>query len=190
VKQSDLFDQLLVAFTPFQKWTPKATAAFIETMRNKLGDLNLYTQKMSGELAGHKLELRKRIDQLEKYRQDGVLSQAEFDAAVSVPFQQLEEKSVELSVDEATNLKDFQESIGIIQLFQKVYDFMKVDGFELEKIKMAKGVLSNPTLANRTLRYHYKKPLDVLLSLTERPIWWIRTRNLRFQVLSRVLWLL
>jgi hypothetical protein len=63
---------------------------------------------------------------------------------------------------------------------------MQLNGFELEKVRLAKLVLSNPTLSNKTMRYDYKKPLDDLFALTERPIWWRRREsNPRPQVIHR-----
>lgn len=47
----------------------------------------------------------------------------------------------------------------------------------LEKIKLDKMILSNPTLLDRTMRFTYKKPLDDLFALTDLPVWW--TRRLR-----------
>ena len=174
IEQRDLFSQLKQAFLPFNKWTPKAAQAFIENMHNKLQDLDLYTQKKSGEIAGQKMELKKRIEQLDQYRLQGILSQSEYDAAVSVPLKLLEEKSIEIAAHEAADIKTFQEGYRIIQLFQKAFDFMQMDGNELEKIQLARAVLSNCTLTNRTMGYSYKKPLDVLFPLTERPVWWRR----------------
>lgn len=170
--QEELFKQLSAAFTPFRKWTPKAVAAFIENMHSRLQDLDLYTQKRSGEIAGKKLELKKRVEQLDVYRQQGILSQSEYDAAVAVPMKLLAEQATEMQAYESADLKTFQEGCRIIQLFRKAYDFMQMDGNELEKIQLARAVLSNPTLANRTMQFSYKKPLDDLLALTDRPIWW------------------
>lgn len=173
VNQDDLFDQLSVAFTPFSRWTPKATQAFIENMHGRLKDLDLYTQKMSGELAAKKLELKDRISKLDQYRAQEILSEAEYEAAVSVSMKLLEEQTMEIQAYQSADLKTFQEGCRIIQLFQKAHDFMQMGGNELEKIQLARAVLSNPTLVNRTMQFSYKKPLDDLLALTERPIWWI-----------------
>jgi len=134
----------------------------------------LDTQKKSGELAGKKLELKKRIEQLDIYRQQGILSQSEYEAAVSVPVKLLEERTTEIQAYESADLKTFQEGCRIIQLFQKAFDFMQMDGNELEKIQLARAVLSNCTLTNRNMRYNYKKPLDDLFALTDRPVWWMR----------------
>ena len=184
VSQEDLFTQLTEAFQPFNKWTPKAAAAFIENMHNRLQDLDLYTQKKSGEIASQKMELKKRIEQLDQYKLQGILTPAEYDSAVAVPMKLLEEKSIEIAAHESADLKTFQEGCRIIQLFQKAHDFMQMDGNELEKIQLARAVLSNPTLADRTMRYFYKKPLDDLFALTERPVWWRRRElNPRPQVI-------
>ncbi len=184
VRQEDLFEQLATAFAPFGKWTPKATQAFIQTMHGRLQDLDLYTQKMTGELATARLEIKKRIEQLDKYHADGILSEAEHAAAVAVPKSALAAKTAEIQAYQSADLKTFEEGSRIIQLFHKAHNFMQLDANELEKIRLAKMVLSNPTLLDRTIRFSYQKPLDDLFQLTDLPVWWRRRElNPRPQVI-------
>ncbi len=170
IKQEDLFEQLALAFAPLGKWTPKATQSFIKTMHGRLQDLDLYTQKMTGELATARLELKKRIEQLDKFLADGILSEAEHAAAVAVPKSALAAKTLEIQAYQSADLKTFEEGSAIIQLFQKAHNFMQLAGNELEKIRLAKMILSNPTLLDRTMRFTYKKPLDDLFALTDLPV--------------------
>lgn len=118
------------------------------------------------------MELKKRIEILSGLKNDGKLSQSEFDAAVVVPMKLLEDNTVEIQSYQEADLATFQRGCNIIQLFQKAYDYMHIDGNELEKIKLIKAVLSNPKLKDRTIGYEYEKPLDVLLTLTTVPVWW------------------
>ena len=45
------------------------------------------------------------------------------------------------------------------------------DGFELEKARLLKAMLSNPTLKDGTVKFNYQKPFDELLILTESRKW-------------------
>lgn len=172
INQQDLFALIKDAFLPFRKWTPKATQAFIEATHASLGDLELYTQKMTGELAEARLELKTRIEALNILLGEGKLSKAEYAAAVAVPMTLLEDNTAEIQAHQQADLATFQKGVQVIQLFQKAYDYINLDGNELEKVKLIKAVLSNPKLKDRTIGYEYEKPLDVLLTLTTVPVWW------------------
>ncbi len=174
INQDDLFAVIKQAFEPFKKWTPKATKFFIDSIHSSLGDLDLYTQKMTGELAEARMELKKRIEVLAGLRSEGKLSQAEYDAAIVVPMKLLEDNSSEIQSYQEADLMTFQRGCQIIQLFQKAYEYMHLDGNELEKIKLIKAVLSNIRMKDRTIYFDYEKPLDVLLDLTAVPVWWRR----------------
>ncbi len=45
---------------------------------------------------------------------------------------------------------------------------------ELDKARIAKLVLSNPILKDRTIEFHYEKPFDVLVKLASNENWWRR----------------
>jgi site-specific DNA recombinase len=177
IEQTDLFALIKEAFEPFKKWTPKATKAFIEVIHASLGDLELYTQKMTGELAEARMELKKRIEILTVLKNEGKLSPTEYDGAVAVPLKLLEDNTVEIQAYQEADLATFKRGCTIIQLFQKAYDYIQLDGNELEKIKLIQAVLSNPKLKDRTIGYEYEKPLDVLLTLTTVPVWWRRRES-------------
>jgi site-specific DNA recombinase len=174
INQDDLFNVFKKAFEPFKKWTPKATKFFIESIHASLGDLELYTQKMTGELAVARMELKKRIEILSGLKNDSKLSQAEYDAAVAIPLKLLEDNSTEIQSYQEADLATFQKGCQIIQLFQKAYDYMHLDGNELDKVKLIKTVLSNIRMKDRTIYFNYEKPLDVLLDLPSVPVWWRR----------------
>lgn len=86
----------------------------------------------------------------------------------------LDEVKVEIDAHNEADHKTFREGFRVIELLVKVSNFMKLEGNQLEKIRLAKLVLSNPTLQGGTLRYSYEKPFDVLLDLTSNEIWWRR----------------
>lgn len=177
IPQNKLFEIVTEAFEPFAKWTPKAAEAFVKNIHEKLQDLDLYTQKMAGELAGQRLELKKRIEELDKYRESGVLSQDEYEAVVSIPKKLLEDKTLEIKAYQDADLKTFEEGCRVIKLFYKVRDFMKLDGNELEKVRLAKMVLSNCMIKDGNFCFSYEKPFDVLLELTGVPQWWRRRES-------------
>jgi hypothetical protein len=56
---------------------------------------------------------------------------------------------------------------------------MQLEGKELEKVRLAKMVLSNPTLKDGSFQFSYQKPFDVLIDLTGSPEWWPRANNRR-----------
>lgn len=174
INQEDLFTLVKEAFEPFKKWTPKATKFFLDTIHESLGNLELYTQKMTGELAEARMELKKRIEVLTELKTEGRLSQVEYEAAVAVPMKLLEDNLIEIQAYQGADLATFQRGCNIIQLFTKAYDYINLNGNELEKAKLIKAVLSNPKLKDRSIGYEYEKPLDVLLTLTTVPVWWRR----------------
>ena len=174
VNEDDLFQQLIYAFEPFTKWTPKATDAFLGLLEGQLDEVALFTGDLENKSAKARQDLQERIQKLGELKSQGLLSEKEFDAAVEVSNQLLRQQELETSAIKTTDLNSMKVSASLIQLFRKAYDFMHLSGFELEKVRLAKLVLSNSTLTNKTMRYDYKKPLDVLFALTERPIWWRR----------------
>src|SRR5690606_25901732 len=107
VPQEALFEQLTQAFKPFSRWTPGACRALTTNLHNRLQDLDLFTQKKSGEIAEQKIELKKRVEQLDQLRQQGLLSESEYEAAVLVPMKLLEEKNLEIEAYQSADLKTF-----------------------------------------------------------------------------------
>jgi hypothetical protein len=168
-------NQLVYAFEPFSKWTSKATDAFIRLLEGQVSKAALFTGELANRSSRTRQELDERIQKLARLQSQGVLSLDEFNAAVEVPKRLLKEEEMQMEQIQTKDLSTFKVCAEIIQLFRKAYEFMQLPGFELEKIRLAKLVLSNSTLTDKTMRYDYKKPLDVLFALTERPIWWTRT---------------
>ena len=172
--QEVLFQQITSAFEPFSRFTPKATSSFITALQDRMKDLELYTQKMTGELAEKRMKIKENILKLEQLHKEGVLNDGEFKELVELKSGALDEVKIEIDAHNEADHKTFKEGLRIIELFVKVYNFMSFEGNELEKVRLAKMVLSNPTLANRTIEFSYQKPFDVLLQLTSEKIWWTR----------------
>ena len=53
--------------------------------------------------------------------------------------------------------------LNLIELLQNARDYMNLDGFELEKARLLKAMLSNPTLKDKTIAFNYRKPFNDLL---------------------------
>lgn len=172
--QAELFSQLKKAFEPFSRFTPAATKSFVETLQTRMQDLELYTQKTTGELAEKRMKIKENILKLEQLRMDGLLTPKEFQELLTVKSAALDEVKIEIDAHNEADHRTFKEGLRIIELFVKVHNFMRLEGNELEKVRLAKMVLSNPTLANRTIEFSYQKPFDVLLQLTSEKIWWTR----------------
>lgn len=172
--QAELFKQISAAFEPFSRFTPAATRSFIDTLQTRMQDLELYTQKATGELAEKRMKIKENILKLEQLHQDGLLTAEEHQELLAVKSAALDEVKIEIDAHNEADHKTFKEGLRIIELFVKVYNFMNLEGNELEKVRLAKLVLSNQTLANRTIEYSYQKPFDVLLQLTSEKIWWPR----------------
>ena len=184
--QEALFQQITAAFEPFSRFTPKATNSFITALQDRMKDLELYTQKMTGDLAQRRMQIKENILKLEQLHKDGVLNAEEFKELMTLKSAALDEVKIEIDAHNEADHKTFKEGLRIIELFVRVYNFMTFEGNELEKIRLAKLVLSNPTLANRTIQFSYQKPFDVLLELTSNKIWWRRRElNPRPQVSSK-----
>jgi len=141
-----------------------------------LQDLDLYTQKMAGELAEKRMGIKESVQKLEKLHAQGILTDAEFEEVVEIKKSALEEVKIELDAYNEADHKTFKEGLRVIELFVKVYNFMKLSNNELDKARLVKIVLSNPTLKNRTIEYTYEKPFDVLLEMTSEKNWWCRIK--------------
>jgi len=172
--QEHLFEQITQAFDPFIRFSPKATEAFISSLEGRLEELELYTQKATGELAQQRLEIKENIFKLEQLHRDGVLNEKEFKEVMEIKTTALQEVKIEIDAHNEADHKTFKEGLRIIELLVKVHDFMNLEGQELERVRLAKLVLSNPILTNRTLQFSYQKPFDVLIELTTSKIWWSR----------------
>lgn len=178
--QDQLFEQITKAFDPFVRFTSKATEAFIEALSGRLHELDLYSQKATGELAAKRLQIKANILKLEQLHRDGLLSDKEFKEVMELKNTALEEVKIELNAINESDHKTFKEGLRIIELLVKLHGFMNLEGQKLEKVRLAKLVLSNPILTNRTLQYSYQKPFDVLIDLTSNKIWWtLRDSNPR-----------
>ena len=171
IRQEALMEAIAQAFIPFQKFTPKATEAFLKTMVRRLEDIDLYTQQEAGKLAQKRLEIRKKILEAARLHIAGTLSKEEYGEVLRLRELALNQVESEIDGYMSADRKTFEMGRRVIETFHKVYNFMTLKGNDLEKIELAKIELAKLFLEGKSLRYHYEKPFDVLVDLVEVPVW-------------------
>jgi hypothetical protein len=114
------------------------------------------------------------VAKLQKLYEKGLLSKDEYDAVMKLRSEGLQQVNINMACENEADLKLFEEGCRIIELLTKVRDFMTLSPNLLEKVRLAKLVLSNPKLLDGTLQFDYKKPFDDLIELVRVPGWWSR----------------
>ena len=172
ISEEQIDAALMQAFIPFSKFTAKATEAFLNSMEDRLTDLDVYTQVKTAEICKERAELKKEILELDRLYQKGKVSESIYCRIIAEKDALLGEKDIEITAHQAADIKTFEEGRRVIELFHSLYNFMHLSGNRLEKVRLAKSVLSNPILKDGSIQYTYQKPFDVLLDLTNLPAWW------------------
>jgi DNA invertase Pin-like site-specific DNA recombinase len=172
IPQQKIFEQIQMAFEPFAHFTPKATNQFITSLQGRLEELDVFTLKVTSELAVKRLEVKKSIDKLENLHRQGHLTKDELAEVMRIKTEALAEVKLEIDAYNEADHKTFQVGLRLIELFTTMRNYMKNPGNELDKARLAKLVLSNPTLKDGTIDYDYGKPFDVLINLTSEKNWW------------------
>ncbi len=179
-EQRELFRQFAVAFEPFARFTPKATAAFLKLIRERVKDISLYSVEAVNKLKAKQAELNQRLQEIEDLQQKGLLSSKELANLKAARDQEVEAAEVEIGAHIKADMRTLEVGLNIIELLKNARDFMHLDGFELEKARLLKAMLSNPTLEDGIIEFNYRKPFDDLLHLTGGRNWWslaIATQN-------------
>lgn len=172
VRQESILTQLKIAFEPFARLTMKATASFIEGVKEQIEQLDVYASERRQELVTEKATLEQRCEELRQLTQTGKLSEAEAGELLARKHQQLHERDVEIEAHTTASRKTFIAGLKVIELLGKSSQFMSLEGNELNKARLARMVLSNPILKDGNLEYHYEKPFDELVFLTSHRNWW------------------
>ena len=172
VRQETILQQLAVAFEPFSKLTLKATASFIEGVKEQIEQLDVYASERQQELVSEKAVLEQRCQELRLFADAGKLSEAEAGELLARKRQLLHEKEVEIEAHTSASRQTFVAGLKVIELLGKASQFMSLDGNELNKARLTRMVLSNPILKDGNLEYHYQKPFDDLVLLTRHRNWW------------------
>lgn len=171
-EQAKIHSQLVEAFRPFERFTPRATELFIEAMREQLGNMDAFSVKESDELMEARTALKADCAKLLARKAQGLLSDDECAALVSVKEDALEEIALEIGAHAKADLATYREGLKIIELFTKVSKFVEFGENLGEKAKLAKLVLSDLLLTDGKLRFAYQNPFDNLLKLSVSKGWW------------------
>jgi site-specific DNA recombinase len=177
VRQETIVQQLMSAFAPFSRLTPKATAAFIEGIKEQIGNLHIYSSEELVRLEEKKKSIEERSQDLQKMVGRKELTESECEEILGRSRKLLRGIEVEMEAHAKVSQQTFLSALGIIELMGKANTIMGLDGFELKKARFAKMVLSNPALKDGKLEYHYIKPFDDLVVLTGSRNWWRRRES-------------
>ena len=186
-EQRELFKQFAVAFEPFARFTPKATAAFVKLIRGRVKDISLYSMEAVNKLRAKQVELNQRLQEVEGLQRQGLLSSKELANLKEVRDREVKTTEVEIGAHIKADMRTMEVGLNIIELLKNARDFMWLEGFELEKARLLKAMLSNPTLKDGTVEFNYRKPFDDLLLLTGGHNWWAvvsKTQNSRSIIYS------
>lgn len=177
VRQEAILSQLVAAFEPFAKLTPKATAVFMEGLGNQLEGINLYASERLTELEQKKVSIENRCGDLQALVTQGSLSESEHEEILGQKRKMLRENEVEIEAHIKASRQTFVVGLRVIELIGKSSEFMAIGGNELNKARLVRMVLSNPILKDGKLEYHYQKPFDDLVVLTRHRNWWRRRES-------------
>jgi hypothetical protein len=93
----------------------------------------------------------------ERLHGDGVLSDQEFAEVKAIRERALQENKVEIVAYQEADLKTCQQGLRVIELLGRLPKYMSLVGNSLEMVRLAKKVLMNPILQDRTFRTDYPK---------------------------------
>jgi DNA invertase Pin-like site-specific DNA recombinase len=170
VNQDDLYSQLIDAFKPLARFTPAASKAFNERMQREWDAIHGAVGEEIQRVRDKKRELASRIDLA---RATG--SNSEIDAIMV----EMDLCTVEASAHNVAETKTFKEGLRIIELLESSSKFMELGENWLEKVRLAKLVLSNCVLSDGRLQYSYQFPFDSLIELSSERNWWTQAQEYR-----------
>lgn len=134
--------------------------------------MKVFSSERLVELERGKQSLNERCKDLRSLRDAGTLSETELAEILARKQLLIRASEVEIEAHMKASNEAIMAGLKIIELLGKSYDFMQLEGKELDKMRLAKEVLSNPILADGNLRFDYRKPFDVLSELTGHRKWW------------------
>ena len=167
-----LMEQVIESFKPFSYLTPKSTACFLKNLEKSLPEVSSQSDKKVKELLEEQKKLKGKMNYLEDFHKKGFLDKSECEHLLSMKKEAL--RSNEKKLNDFLYSKDsyFAQGKKVIELLGKSYNFMKLSENSLAKARLAKIVLSNPTLKDRSLQFSYKNPFDNLTKILTTPEWW------------------
>ncbi len=178
--QDKIYVQIIEAFKPFSKFTPKATKRFIGNIEKSWTEAMKYCDQETRELREAKLKLKEQIEKLRELEELGVFTKKEIESKIKLIESNLDSVDLESSAHLKAETSVIKQGLRVIELIQNAYDYMSLDGDWLEKVNLVKMVVSNPTLKDGKLCFAYEKPFDTLIeNLTLKNWWRIQGSNLR-----------
>ena len=185
-EQKELFQQFAIAFEPFARFTPKATAAFVNTIRGRAKDIGLHSVQEVNRLREKQAQLNQRLREVEDLQQRGVLSATELDSIQATSKQEVEDTEVEIGAHLKADMRTMEVGLNILAgLFCNARLLARSlhSGMLLVLIIRRKHSYLNPcyrTLSRArrhgeqdgTVEFDYRKPFDDLLHLTGGRNWW------------------
>src|SRR5690606_5913904 len=108
-----IHDQLVAAFKPFERFTPKATEVFVQTMHEKLADMDAYSAKENQALLEKRAEIKRDCERFKKLQEDGLVSEADYAAYVRVKEAALDDLAIELGAHAKADVATFKEGLRI-----------------------------------------------------------------------------
>ena len=172
VGQRDLDRQISAAFAPFEAFTPKATRAFVDALRDGMTKLEEYTTAKVAELEEKKEEARGNLERLSELFVQQEIDEVLYQQRLEAMKKKHDQIFAELQAVRQADHKTFEKTLDLIQHFTNLKDFQRLGEFLLSKAEVAKVLLSNRILDNGRFRFNYVFPLDELIQLTASRVWW------------------
>ena len=172
VKQDDLFAQIVEAFQPFGKFTPKATQAFVERISKEWDAANHCATQAMMVLQDKKRELADRIEIARELLRTGKIAEVQSSDQIDALLKEFDCCTVEVGAHNIAESKVLHEGLRVIELLESSKKFMELPDNWLDKMRLAKSVLSNCTLKAGRLEFRYQFPFDSLIELTFERNWW------------------
>jgi hypothetical protein len=186
INQRDLEKQMGGIFTGLQ-----FPDSMIEWMKDLLVKHHDQTMRLQNEEAKELRQLLTKIDgeeklTFEKYiKEDNEFIQTKLKEHIEKLHQDREQINRELVLIQSEK-DDYQDkAVKVIELAQRS-DIAYKNASSVNKRKLVEIVASNLKLKNGSIEYHYRKPFDLLVNLSEKEKWWTEQgSNLRPQRCQR-----
>lgn len=143
-EQQELLRQFAAAFEPFARFTAEATAVFLNTIRDRVKNLSLYLVNEVNKLRTKQAKLQQRLQEVETLQHKGLLSPEELESIRELKDREIKEAEIEIGAHIKADRKTIEVGLNIIELIKNARDFIRLEGFELEKARLLKAMLSNP----------------------------------------------
>lgn len=112
-----------MAFKPFEKYTPAATKAFIETLKHRIEDLGTYTSDKVLEYRKNIEELRGKILELRELFEAGRISAEEYSELLGKRKEALAILEADSLAHSRADDTTFEQGLGIIELLPLMNNF-------------------------------------------------------------------